>query len=533
MSEGPQKIPSALDIANARADALRATEKAEESAVTTPTESPPDTLLDIPIAQELPASESELGPVSGGAHTPKEWREKLRGLVIGERAERLASYLKDRSAKLDAGASELGVVEKSFRALGERYNKLGWKSKLGVGLALGAGSAAFSGVSLPIAFACTSGLALQRVAGMASVFLKYEKKRKVLGKEGGLLAQKEKAMLKAMAYSIGMSLAIGEAVSLASESSYGEAVHEWLKQNWFFGGSEVQTDVPASHEEFLSTETSEPTSEMQPANPVEAPSTEPELEMQQSDTVPSTEAPAPAVPAPEEVPVSPSTEPASNPEVASADTETAKLISKEWGAEYAGPGTAPEVAAATDLSAQEWRAEYAEPVNHTGAPDWRAEHIAESEVVSEEASTEIPAPADTAPQAPVTEEVVTAPNAVPTDAPPAPAPETSHLTVNTHGLEVATSEPHIYADNGGEHLLVYGGSPAERARLIGQYFQDPQHANHIVYGADDTNMTYRIPWHFVNGEVLPGEPVRTDGFLGFLKSFMPPPEPDELRKLIQ
>lgn len=500
----------------------------------TPGESDPDDAFD------LESGESETAPRD--ERTPKEWREKLRGLITGakeklgmsERGERLTSYLKDRSAKLDASAGELGMVEKSFRALGERYNKLGWKSKLGVGLALGIGSAAFSGVSLPIAFACTSGLALQRVAGMASVFLKYEKKGKALGKEGGLLAQKEKAFLKAMLYSTGMSLAIGEAVSLASESSYGEAVHEWLKQNWPFGQAE---DVGAG-------------SARPDAPPAEAPSAElePEISQPADESVssePATQAPAPraeasasAVPASEEVPASPSTEPAGNPEVASADTESANLVAKEFGAEYAGSETAPEVAAQTDLSAQEWRAEYAEPVNHTSTPDWRAEHT-ESDFAPETLE-ETPATAEAAPQAPITEEVVTAPNVVPSDTlsampetPPVTAPEANHFVVNAHGIEVTTSEPHIYADAGKEHMFIYGGSPDQQARLIGQYFENPANANHTLYGADASNVSFRVPWHMVNGEVLPGEPVRTGGLFGFFSSFMEPPHPDEFAERIQ
>lgn len=493
-------------ILNQRLDeiaAAEATAKAEEAARQGTTTVEMNVDGTIPAAEspvekngpfDVPAPSQEraenpadiLIPSPRDEHTPKEWRENLRGLItsakeklgMSERGERLTSYLKDRSAKLDANASELGVVEKSFRALGERYNKLGWKSKLGVGLALGVGSAAFSGVSLPIAFACTSGLTLQRVAGMASVFLKYEKKGKALGKEGGLLAQKEKAFLKAMLYSAGMSLAIGEAVFLASESSYGEAVHEWLKQNWPSGGSEVQTDIPASPEESLSTETSAPTSEMSPANPAEAPSTEPELEMQQPETVPSAETSSSAAPASEEALVSPDTGSASNPEVASADTRTADLVAKEFGAEYAGPEIAPEVAAQTDLSAQEWRAEYAEPVNHTGAPDWRAEHTDAD--FTPETPEETHASADTAPQAPVTEGAVTAPEAVPTDtapdttaptdaptAPPqseastAPAPETSHFVVNTHGLSIDEAHAGAYLNAQGNHII-FGGTLDER-----------------------------------------------------------------------
>lgn len=196
--------------------------------------------------------------------TPKEDREKPKEVI--ERVENLQDndvkeqkdehvkayeankeYFASRNVKLDVEAKKLGIVEKSFRWIGEKYKKLGWKSKLGVGLALGVGAAAFTTVSMPIAFTCMSGIAAQRIAGLASSFLKYEKKGK--GKEG-FWAGKEGTMLKAMAYSFGMSAAIGEAVHLASESSYGEVVHEWLKHHYPFGSTSqvIPEQTPEPHE---------------------------------------------------------------------------------------------------------------------------------------------------------------------------------------------------------------------------------------------------------------------------------------------
>lgn len=454
---------------------------------------------------------------------------------------RMRTQLEDRSKEFDAKAEKLGIVEKSFRRLGEKYNKLSLKSKLVIGAGLGLGAAAFTTVSMPVVFACMSGIAVQRIAGLASSFLKYEKKGK--GKEG-FWAGKEGAMLKAAAYSIGMTLVIGEAVHLASESSYGEAVHEWLKQHYPFGqvgdvGTEGAGASSAPHES------------------AGAGDNVGNVEDTGAGSTTTQEINNTTDPVQKGAPTNPDANPVGNSEVASDGTEIAPK----------------------DLSAQEWRAEYAESENYIGAPEFRADHpkypdagSADSAVnsvtewheltpkewhdelerlIRNQNAHEVANPDVEISNA---EEVVVNHNNLSPDTSPvgnagadtshptslteashAPvAPETTfNSIVNASGLDVATSEPHIYADKGGEHLLVYGGSLAERAQLIGQYFQNPEHARDVVYGADDTNITYRIPWQLVNGETVPGEPVKTPGVLGFFKSFMEPPQPDELRKLIQ
>jgi hypothetical protein len=109
--------------------------------------------------------------------------------------------------------------------------------------------------------------------------------------------------------------------------------------------------------------------------------------------------------------------------------------------------------------------------------------------------------------------------------------ETVNSIVNHYGLEVPTSEPHLYADSA-KHIFVFGGSSEEQAKTIGDYFADPAHANNIIYGTDSQGV-YRIPWHVVEGKIFPGAPVRTSGFLGFFSSFMKAPGPDELKQLIK
>jgi hypothetical protein len=101
---------------------------------------------------------------------------------------------------------------------------------------------------------------------------------------------------------------------------------------------------------------------------------------------------------------------------------------------------------------------------------------------------------------------------------------------NQFGLTIPTTEPHIYADPGAEHMFVYGGLPAERAESILEYLTN--NPNKVIFSADDSGK-YRIPWYLVEGKAVPGAPVHTSGFLGFFKSFMTAPGPEEFEKLIK
>lgn len=156
-------------------------------------------------------------------------------------------YLKNRDEELNKKVEKIGL-EGHFRKLGERYGKINWKMKLGVGLALGLGAATFS---TGAAFACMSGLALQRAAGMAHVFLATEKylQWNAEKRAGSFIAKwiskKEVAMLGALLYTAGMGAAIGysiqgwkEIAHLTNESKT-DNLHEWLKQYWPFGQTNI------------------------------------------------------------------------------------------------------------------------------------------------------------------------------------------------------------------------------------------------------------------------------------------------------
>lgn len=194
------------------------------------------------LAEEIP----------DGERTRAEWYRKLRELVSkapstegsaeaasangSERMKTLKEYLANRLNELNGEAQEEGVVGRSFRSLGETYDKLGWKSKLAIGVSLGLGAGALSGVSLAGAAACMSGIAVQRIAGLSSAFLKYEKNAQE--EKWG----KEKAMAKAVgraAFMTGGMLLLVEGVKEAKEGvaylkeqHVAEATQEWLKQHW-------------------------------------------------------------------------------------------------------------------------------------------------------------------------------------------------------------------------------------------------------------------------------------------------------------
>jgi|CXWL01.1.fsa_nt_gi hypothetical protein len=94
---------------------------------------------------------------------------------------------------------------------------------------------------------------------------------------------------------------------------------------------------------------------------------------------------------------------------------------------------------------------------------------------------------------------------------------------------VSATEPHIYAHADG-HLFAYGGSIEEKIETIQKFLTE--NPDKIVYGTDDSG-NYRIPWSLYEGHALPGEPVRTGGFLGFFSSFMDAPRPEEFVKKIK
>ena len=210
------------------------------------------TLGEVPELQdeEQPPPEQGLGSPRADRSMLRSAVEKLTAAAVAgkEKVEWWKSseeHLIRRNQELDAQLEKLGGLERGFRWIGEQYNKAGWKTKLAVGVALGLGSgAALATVSVPAMFVCLTGLAAQRTAALATMYLKFEKNSH--DKRWG----KELAMAKAMLYTAAMTGGMMYAVKEISESEWPHQVRNWLAEHWPFGTTEApvqpEPTVPAA-----------------------------------------------------------------------------------------------------------------------------------------------------------------------------------------------------------------------------------------------------------------------------------------------
>lgn len=190
--------------------------------------------------EEIVMNEQERVEINGKSEA-KAQRSKLRGLIdklTGGVKEKFDWYksssekLIRRNEELDAEAEKITGGEKFFRALGERYNKMSFKSKLALGAGLGLG-AVLSGaaLSLPAMLTFVGLVGVQRTAGLMSMYMKFENASPHGGKRDEKFwqwGQKEKAMAKAIVYTMGMSVGMGYVFKEASETETAHRVQEWL-----------------------------------------------------------------------------------------------------------------------------------------------------------------------------------------------------------------------------------------------------------------------------------------------------------------
>ena len=179
-------------------------------------------------------------------YTPKEWREKLSQLVgklemnnkafekgAKETIKWWASseeHLIRRNEELEAQAEKILGLERRFRSWGEAYNKLPFKYKLALGVSLGLGTAATAG-TLTVAFPLL-GIAAQRILGLSTMYLKYEKDShdEAWGKnkEWG----KQKSMFKAGVYTVLLGLTMKEAIEYVSQTELAQVMQTKV-EGWF------------------------------------------------------------------------------------------------------------------------------------------------------------------------------------------------------------------------------------------------------------------------------------------------------------
>lgn len=547
--------------------------------------------------------------------TPKEWKDKLRGLIdgakeklgVGERVERMKGYTASRSEELNTEAKGYGAkIENFIRASGEGYNKLSLKKKILIGGVLGVGAAAFSTVSTPLATAFAINIGLQRAAGMAGMFLKIEKHLQDTGegKTAGYFAAREwykkiaekperqrqlAAAIMSVGYTAGVSGLIGGGVHLASESSAGQAVHEWLRN--VLGHHTATPESSVLKREMAGKITSAPAGEAPHA--VAAPTPEgvqPAAAAAAGGEVAAT-AIAPEIPG-IEVKATPGhgyefmmkrlweqlqEKHVGLPANANPDSDLAKLLAadkdsintvvhnlakdNEWFKENGMSasigenakmtiGTDGNIWVTSDILAPENA--HLTPAYH---PDGPLTPISPMEVepppVVHEVNlisaqdTVMPSPTEHA-LPPVREEgslVDSSGNAVLdsqgspvhtglNEAPASPAaPASEAIISNKFGLSIPTAEPHIYA-NEAKSMFAYGGTAEERMKMITDYLS--KNPNKVIY-AEDVN-GHRVPWLRDlggKGEIVQGPPLRTSGFSSLFSSFLKAPSPDDLREVIK
>jgi|CXWL01.1.fsa_nt_gi hypothetical protein len=505
----------------------------------------------LPILTDTIPTEELMG--ERNENTPKENRVQFFEVMmrakekfgVSERVEQLQAFLRNRLDDLNTKAQETGALEKYFRILGEKYNKAGWKTKLAVGVSLGVGSGvALSTAAMPAAIACLSGIAVQRVAGLSSVFLKYEKEMQ--GEKWGKVQAMGKAMRNATLMTGGMLLlveGVKEGVDYAKQQGWGDVAHEWLKQHWPFIEHQQSGHAAAP-----------------PAHPAGAPGighstvTAPEAVPSVNETS-TPKVFAEKIPDPTSIKV-----PARKgfgaesmmkqlwrelqekhialPAHANPDSDLARLLAADEKSidklihqiasddhhRFVHDGASVRVDADAQMSIgthgelhlESPRYDY--QVVPTHAPTTPEVQLASDNLYSSGQSglqstsdlNDVYAPGESIP--PQTQTPVETPMA--------------EVITNTSGLEIPTSEPHIYADATGKELFVYGGTPQEQTDVVLKYLN--KNPKGTIFSADPSG-NYRIPWYLTKEGVTSGPPMRAAGFLGFLSGLIKAPSPEDFK----
>ena len=528
--------------------------------------------------------------------TPKEWRDKLRRLIDGakekvEGVKQKVEWWKSaeeglirRSAELDAQAEKIGGIEKLFRTVGENYNKLGWKTKLAVGAGLGVGMAASSALMFPTALCvCVTGLVAQRTAGLASMYLKFEKesphgesREKSKWLQWG---SKETAMAKAMLYTAGMTAGTMLAVKEMKDVFQSAAVHEWLQQHYPFGHTAVSVEKPPVAPISTPVPHAVVASEVLASAPASSDISQPVM---------AASAAVPEVPHPPVVAVAGGEAVASSvsPEIPGIEVTATPghgyeyMMKRLWEDLHAKGiklplGANPDSDLARLLEVEKGDEAGINKLVHKLAEEneWFKENGGTSAVIGEHAKMTIDTHGDIwidhkdiiAPEsAPVTPvyhpEVPTVPTAEPlaplplvdvassgpvqpnlsdlvspydtsTSVPEAPIPTTpitENIVVNTSGLEVSATQPHLYIGKG-DSVIAFGGQKADRLKEMLNYLKS--NPDKTIIAADGSEK-FRAAWSLVEGKLEQGALIKKPGLFGFLITDSSP-SPDDLNKLIK
>jgi len=480
--------------------------------------------------------------------------------VVSEKFAKSKEYLNSRAKEIDAQAETSGA-EKVVRRMGEIYNKLNWREKLGIGLVLGASAVVTGGVSVyPYMF--TGLIGAQRAFGMASMYLSQEKallSAKVTT-SNQFISAKERASVDAVMSGALMGAAIGKGIQLANEYGLVERTREWLGNML---GHEL---VPPSESTKLATAQKNIPGAPQPAAAAAAGAAAPEVVAPPAPEVPNISVEATKGHGYEYMmkrlweQLHDPEKHFTPPQNLDPNSDLARLLDVKPGDE-AGINTLVHDLATDNEFYKENGTNVRIDMGSKMTVDAKGNLWLGDDIIAPANAPVTPA---YHPEAPATAPGITPPPHVETvdltaaqdeaakhiSPPPlqeAPAPEVNapvdssgnpvHAGVseslpgaNSFGIVVPETIPHIYADPTADRLFAYGGSPAERTTVISEYLM--RNPDKIVFAADETGK-YRIPWHLVEGKIVAGPPMRTNGILGFFSTHLTPPGPEEFRKVIK
>lgn len=500
------------------------------------------------MTEGVPPPGNKRGPEAAGEHTPKEWREKLRGIIssegeaellgVGKMSERLRAHLAERSKESDTEIKEKcgQKIAEFVNARLEAYNKLHWSKKLFITGALVASVSLTSAVAPIISGIFTTALYGQRIVGGAGLLKSQREKLDTYewSKDRSKLLKNTISVIMAGVWAGGAMYAVNEAVEKLNELG----VDEWISKMF---GNQVTTETPISAPDDVPVATVTPELATVPAVALEVP------------IVPE----APPIPdvsisasvghgyeymmkrlweeLPEDLDASAFPEGSDIRRLIEADADSIDKVVHQIAADpehgfFNADGTSVQINLDSHMTVNvDGDIQLDDTVKAPeGAPMTPAYH------------PETP-PVSDAPSLPDEESVVTPDDSVLRDnegrvvydGEGNPVHTGTYETppgTNEFGLTIPADEPHIYADSGGAHLFVYGGSQAEQTETIREYLA--AHPKEIIYGTDDAT-AHRIPFYLHEGKVAAGLPVRTSGFLGFFSSWMKAPGPDEFAKIIK
>lgn len=394
------------------------------------------------------------------------WVKPERPFETGKSSEGKPSFedkkkhLTERIKELDAAIAL--KAEKLAEKIGEAYNKLPMKYKFAIGATLAGGMALTWPVSTVAGMAFGGVIGLQRAAGMFGMFVNFEKKlldahasklagAKMTGIFGRLARESEggnknEAAALAMAYTFGLSSAIGYGVKTAAD---------WLADLYY------DTNIT----EEVSAQPKAPKTTIVPAKPsVPVPSVE--LSAESAERLSKYGITGSS--SPEQIATEQMTPNESREALRTAVNGIMQLT--EEPSSFEMPKHADFSIHEDDTTISPYDVT---PTDQLGEDDMlsTAEKVEEQTADTPETSSETIAD--------------TEPSVSPT--------ETQETVTNSFGLDIPMTESHLYEGEGGRSYVL-GGTTADHAKTIREFFAVPENAKKILYTPPVAGDSHVIGW---------------------------------------